>query len=184
MAAITLRPTSASGDSWSNIANAYDGDKSTSATVTTSSDNYSSRAGTFNFDTSVIPRGSTINSATLYVRCKSGSTNRHTLYADINGSSSSRVINVTIDKTTTNRMGDVTSYMSNLNSVVLQVKNSISIGYDFTLYEIYIEVDYTESTTPTSTLNIKLGATTINNICIGNTKVTKVYIGNTLVFEN
>ena len=149
MATITLRPTSASGDSWSNIANAYDGSTSTSATVTTTSSNYSSRAGTFNFDTSVIPSGATINSATLYVNCKSSNNSRTKLYADINGSSSSRVINVTIGTSQTNRTADVASYMSSLNTIKLMQYNSRTSSYTFTLYDIWIEVDYTVSTTYT-----------------------------------
>ena len=74
--------------------------------------------------------------------------------------------------------------MSDLTSVEVSTSNNNWSSNTFDLHELWIDVDYTEPTTPTGTLNIKLGATTINNICIGNTKVTKVYIGNTLVFEN
>ena len=74
--------------------------------------------------------------------------------------------------------------MSDLRSVNVSASNNNGSSNTFELYELWIDVDYTEPTTPTSTLNIRLGATTINNICIGNTKVTKVYVGNTLVFEN
>ena len=149
MATITLRPTSASGTSWSNIANAYDGDTTTSATVATTSSDYSSMAGTFTFDTSVIPSGSTINSATLYVNCKSSNSNRTTLYADINGNSSNRVINERIGTSQTNKTANITSYMSSLNTIKLMQYNSKTTSYTFTLYEIYIEVDYTVSTTYT-----------------------------------
>ena len=184
MATITLRATSASGTGWSDIDNAYDGSTSTFATVETSGNNYLNKAGIFNFDTSAIPSGATINSATLYVNCKSSNNDRTKLYADINENYSNRVIKVFIGTSQTNKTADITSYMSSLNTIKLMQYNNRSTSYTFTLYEIYIVVDYTEPTTPTSTLNIKLGATTINNICIGNTKVTKVYIGNTLVFEN
>ncbi len=180
MATITLRPTSASGTSWSNIANAYDGSTTTSATVATTSTNYSSRAGTFNFDTSVIPSGATINSATLHVNCKSNNSTRHTLYADINGSSSSRVINVTLNTTQSDRTADVASYMSSLSSVVLQARNSRTTSYTFTLYEIYIEVDYTAS----KIQNMYVGGSKINNIYLGSTNISRVYIGDTKIYGN
>lgn len=192
MATITLRPTSASGTSWSNIANAYDGSTSTSATVATISSNYSSRAGTFNFDTSVIPSGATINSATLTVNCKSSNSSRHTLYADINGNSSSRVISVTLNTTQSNRTANVSSYMSNLSSVKLTIANSRTTSYTFTLYEIYITVDYTENSSSgggnsgeegTSVKNIKLGTSTIDKLYLGTTQILKAYLGNILLYS-
>lgn len=144
MATVILRPTSATSTSWSNISNAYDGNTSTSATVATTSSNYTSRVGTFTFDTSTIPSGSTINSATLYVNCKSSNNNRTKLYADINGNSSSRVINATIGTTQSNKTADITSYMSGLNTIQLMQYNNSTTSYTFTLHEIYIDVDYTE----------------------------------------
>ena len=183
MASITLRPTSASGDSWSNMNNTYDGNQSTNASVSVSRFNYSSRTLTLNFNTSVIPSGATINSATLTIRSKAGK-NTISAYVDINGDSQHRVINQKQSTTITNYTADITSYMSDLSLIMVTPYNSNFSGNTFELYELWIDVDYTEPTVPTSTLNIKLGATTINNICIGNTKVTKVYVGNTLVFEN
>ena len=182
MAKITLRPTSGSGSNWSNIGNAYDGNESTNASVSVSLFN-SPRTLTLNFDTSVIPSGATINSATLTLRSKAGKTTI-TAHVDINGDEGSRVINQKQSSTITNYTADITSYMSDLSLIMVTPYNSNFSGNTFELYELWIDVDYTEPTTPTNTLNIKLGATTINNICIGNTKVTKVYIGNTLVFEN
>ena len=183
MAKITLRPTSGSGNSWSNVGNAYDGNESTSTSVSVSRFNYSSRTLTLNFNTSAIPPGATINSATLTLRSKAGK-NTITAHVDINGDEGSRVINQKQSTTITNYTADITSYMSDLSTVMVTPYNSNWSGNTFELYELWIDVDYTEPATPTSTLNIKLGATTINNICIGNTKVTKVYVGNTLVFEN
>ena len=183
MASIKLRPNGSSGSNWSNLTNAYDGNESTCASVSTSRLNYSSRYISLNFDTSVIPSGATINSATLTLRSKAGKTTI-TAHVDINGDEGSRVINQKQSTTITNYTADITSYMSNLSLIMVTPYNSNWSGNTFELYELWIDVDYTEPTTPTSTLNIKLGATTINNICIGNTKVTKVYIGNTLVFEN
>ena len=183
MATLTLRPTSGASSNWNNIGNAYDGNESTCASVSVSRFNYSSRYISLNFDTSVIPSGATINSATLTLRSKAGK-NTISAYVDINGNEGSRVINKQQSSTITNYTADITSYMSDLSTVMVTPHNSNWSGNTFELYELWIDVDYTEPTTPTSTLNIKLGATTINNICIGNTKVTKVYIGNTLVFKN
>ena len=183
MATLTLRPTSGDGANWTNVANVYDGNQSTSGSVSVSRLNYSSRTLVLNFDTSVIPSGATINSATLTIRSKGGK-NTITAYVDINQDSANRVISQKQTTSVTNYTADVTDYMSNLTSVEVTPYNTNWSGNTFELYELWIDVDYTEPTTPTSTLNIKLGATTINNICIGNTKVTKVYIGNTLVFKN
>ena len=55
MATITLRPTSGTGSGWTDVANVYDGNQSTSGSVSTSRLNYSSRTLVLNFDTSVIP---------------------------------------------------------------------------------------------------------------------------------
>ena len=183
MATLTLRPTSGASSNWNNIGNAYDGNESTCASVSVSRFNYSSRELTLNFNTSVIPSGATINSATLTLRSKAGKTTI-TAHVDINGNEGSRVINQKQSTTITNYTADITSYMSNLSLIMVTPYNSNWSGNTFELYELWIDVDYTEPTAPTNTLNIKLGSTTINNICIGNTKVTKVYIGNTLVFEN
>ena len=182
MAKITLRPTGGSGSNWNNITSAYDGNESTSASVSVSIFS-SPRTLTLNFDTSVIPSGATINSATLTLRSKAGKTTI-TAYVDINGNSEYRVISQKQSTKATNYTADVTSYMSDLTSVEVSASNNNWSGNSFELYELWIDVDYTEPTVPTSTLNIKLGATTINNIYVGNTKITKVYIGNTLVFEN
>ena len=183
MASIKLRPTSASSNGWSNMNHTYDGNESTCSSVSVSRLNYYSRYMTLSFDISVIPSGATINSATLTLRSKAGKTTI-TAHVDINGNEGSRVINKQQSSTITNYTADITSYMSDLSTVMVTPYNSNWSGNTFELYELWIDVDYTEPTAPTSTLNIKLGATTINNICIGNTKVTKVYIGNTLVFEN
>lgn len=148
MATIILRPTSATGSSWTNISNAYDESITTSATVAVTSNNYTSRTGTFNFDISSIPSGAIINSATLTVNCKSNST-RLTLYADINGNSSNRVISATLNTTQSNRTASITRYMSTLNNILLTIRNSRTTSYTFTLYEIYITVDYTLNYTVT-----------------------------------
>ena len=139
MESLTLRPTSASGTNWSKIAKAYDGDTTTSATVKTTSDTYTNRAGTFTFDTSAIPSVATINSATLHVNCKSSSGSRTKLYADINGNSSSRVIDVAIGKSQADKTADIADYIRSLNTIKLMQYNSKSSSYTFTLYEIFID---------------------------------------------
>ena len=183
MASIKLRPTGSTGSNWSNMTNAHDGDESTCASVSASRFNYSSRYISLNFDTSVIPSGATINSATLTLRSKAGK-NTMSAYVDINGDSQYRVINQKQSTKVTNYTADITNYMSDLSLIMVTPYNSNFSANTFELYELWIDVDYTESTAPTNTLNIKLGSTTINNIYLGTTKVTKVYIGSILVFEN
>lgn len=183
MASIKLRPTGSTGSNWSNMTNAHDGNESTCASVSVSRLNYSSRYLSLNFDTSVIPSGATINSATLTLRSKAGKTTI-TARVDINGDSQYRVINQKQSTTITNYTADVTSYISELSLIMVTPYNSNWSGNTFELYELWIDVDYTEPTTPSGTFNIKVGNTTINNIYLGNTKITKVYIGDILVFGN
>lgn len=183
MASIKLRPNGSTGSNWSNMTNAHDGNESTCASVSASRLNYSSRYISLNFDTSVIPSGATINSATLTLRSKAGK-NTMSAYVDINGDSQYRVINQKQSTTITNYTADVTSYMSDLSLIMVTPYNSNWSGNTFELYELWIDVDYTEPTTPSGTFNVKVGNTTINNIYLGNTKITKVYIGDILVFGN
>ena len=147
MAKITLRPTSGSGSNWNNITSAYDGNESTNASVSVSIF-YSPRTLTLNFDTSVIPSGATINSATLTMRSKAGKTTI-TAYVDINGNSEYRVINQKQSTKATNYTANVTSYISDLTSVEVVVNNNNWSSNTFDLYELWIDVDYTASTTYT-----------------------------------
>ena len=183
MAKITLRPNSASSNGWSNMNHTYDGNESTCASVSVSRFNYSSRTLTLNFDTSVIPSGATINSATLTLRSKAGK-NTITAYVDINGNEQQRVINQKQSTNVTNYTANVASYISELSTIVVMAYNSNWSGKTFELYELWIDVDYTEPVTPSGTFNIKLGNTTINNIYLGSTKINKVYVGTNLVYEN
>ena len=144
MATLTLRPTSGTGNSWSNVANIYDGNQSTSGSVSVSRFNYSSRTLVLNFDTSVIPSGATINSATLTIRSQAGKTTI-TAYVDINQNSANRVIDKKQSTNATNYTADVTSYISDLTSVEVTAYNSNWSGNTFVLYELWIDVDYTES---------------------------------------
>ena len=142
MASIKLRPTSGSGSNWNNIGNAYDGNESTSASVSVSIFS-SPRTLTLNFDTSVIPSGATINSATLTLRSKAGKTTI-TAHVDINGNSEYRVINQKQSTKATNYTADVTSYISDLTTVEVSVSNNNWSSNTFDLYELWIDVDYTE----------------------------------------
>lgn len=143
MATLTLRPTIGSGNSWSNVANIYDGNQSTSGSVSVSRLNYSSRTLVLDFDTSVIPLGATINSATLTIRSQAGKTTI-SAYVDINQDSTNRVINSKQSSSATNYTADVTSYISDLTSVEVTAYNSNWSGNTFVLYELWIDVDYTE----------------------------------------
>lgn len=144
MATLTLRPTSVPGQSWTDVANVYDGNQSTSASVSVSRLNYSYRTLVLDFDTSVIPSGATINKATLTIRSQAGK-NTITVYVDINRDSANRVINQKQTSSATNYTADVTSYMSNLSSVEVTAYNTNWSGNTFVLYELWIDVDYTES---------------------------------------
>ena len=145
MATITLRPTSGTGSGWTNVANVYDGNQSTLGSVSVSRLNYSSRTLVLDFDTSAIPSGSTINKATLTIRSKAGK-NTITVYVDINQDSANRVINQKQTTSVANYTADVTDYMSNLTSVEVTPSNTNWSGNTFELYELWIDVDYTEVT--------------------------------------
>lgn len=148
MATITLRPISGSGSNWNNITNAYDGNESTIASVSVSLFG-SPKTLTLNFDTSVIPSGATINSATLTLRSKAGKTTI-TARVEINGNSEYRVISRKQSTKATNYTADVADYMSDLQNVVVTVDNSNWSGNTFDLHELWIDVDYTASTTTTT----------------------------------
>ena len=144
MATLTLRPTSGTGSNWTDIANVYDGNQSTSGSVSVSRFNYTSRTLVLDFDTSVIPLGATINSATLTIRSQAGKTTI-SAYVDINQNSANRVINKKQSAKATNYTADVTSYISDLTSVEVTAYNTNWSGNTFVLYELWIDVDYTES---------------------------------------
>lgn len=148
MATIKLRPIGSRGSNWSNMTNAHDGNESTCASVYVSRLNYSSRYISLNFDTSVIPSGATINRATLTLRSKAGK-NTITAHVDINENSQYRVINEKQSTTITNYTADITSYMSDLSLIMVTPYNSNWSGNTFELYELWIDVDYTASTTYT-----------------------------------
>ena len=143
MATLTLRPTSGTGNNWSNVANIYDGNQSTSGSVSVSRLNYTYRTLVLDFDISVIPSGATINSATLTIRSQAGKTSI-SAYVDINQDSANRVISKKQSSSASNYTADVTSYISDLTSVEVTAYNSNWSANTFVLYELWIDVDYTE----------------------------------------
>ena len=113
---MTLRPISGTGSSWSNIANAYDvNGTSTAAIVTVANSTSAMRIGTFNFDLSSFPSNAKITEATLTVNAKASANSRITLYGDIygdiDGDSSKRIINSKLTTTQADYTADVTDYI-------------------------------------------------------------------------
>lgn len=180
MATLTIRPTRGSGSSWSNIANAYDTDTSSASTVSLRSSNYSSRTATFNISLSSIPTGSTITSATLTINARVSIAGRITLYADINGSSNSRVINQSLTTTATNYTANITSYVSSLSTLKLTGYSSSSSSTTLSIYDISITVEYTEASTTTS--NVFIGSSALAKILLGTTNILSAYVGSVLVY--
>lgn len=180
---ITVKPSSATASSWSNIANAYDGSTTSTATVSISRSDYSSKTATFNFNTLNVPSGATILGATLHINAKASSNSRITLYADINGSSSSRVVNTALTTTQTDITADITSYINSLSSIKLTGYMTSSTSTTFSLYEVYVVVDYVLPTT-TKTQLVNIGSSVITTVYIGNTLINRIYLGDTLIFES
>ena len=160
MATLTLRPTSATGSNWQNTNRVYDGDTSQAATVSINSSNYSQRTLTANFSTSSIPQNAQITKATLTVIAKqssSTSTRRITVQADINGSSSSRVISQQLTSTdNTTLTADIANYMGNLSSLTITGVTSGSAyqSQTFSIYEIYVDVEYQEANVTLTNLTL------------------------------
>lgn len=162
MATLTLRPTSATGTSWQNTGLVYDGNTSQAATVSINSSNYSQRTLTVNFSTSSIPQNAQITKATLTVIAKqssSTSTRRITVQANINGSSSSRVINQQLTSTSnTTLTADIANYMGNLSSLVITgvISGSSYQSQTFSIYEIYVDVEYQEANVTLTNLTLNI----------------------------
>ena len=184
MAKITLRPTSASGNSWRNLSNAYDGNSNSYATSpSVTSNNHTNYRATFNFDVSSLT-GKTINSATLTVRAEVGFTDEMKLYADINTAGSNRVISTGTIGTyaVTNYTANITNYINSLSSVIVTPAQTTNYDNNINIYEVWIDVDYSDA--PSKLQNMYVGGNKINDIYLGTTKVKKVYIGTNLVHES
>lgn len=184
MASITLRPTSASGNDWINLSNAYDGNSGSYATSPgVTSSNHTNYRATFNFNVSPLA-GKTINSATLTVRVEVGYADEMRIYADINTAGSNRVISTGTIGTyaVTNYTANIANYMNNLSSVIITPAQTTSYSNTINIYEVWIDVDYSDA--PSKLQNIYVGGNKINNIYLGSTNVSKVYIGNTKIYGN
>ena len=175
MPSITLRPISGTGSNWTNIQNMYDNNNNTFASVETTSSNYTKRIATLNFDTSVIPDGSTINSATLHVWSKVSSGSSVEIDVDYNGRI--QVFRTIPWDKNDESTSDITARMnsSTLKTLVVTAYNSFTTKRTTYIGEIYIEVDYTEGTGIKK--NIHLGDTLINKVYLGSTSIKSVYIG-------
>ena len=175
MPSITLRPISVTGRDWTNIQNMYDNNDKTFASVVTTSSNYTKRTATLNFDTSVIPEGSTINSAILHVGNKVSDGSSVEIDVDYNGAI--QVFRTIPSTYYYDRTSDITARMnsSTLRTLVVTAFNSFSTKRTTYISEIYIDVDYTEGTGIKK--NIHLGNALINKVYLGSTSIKSVYIG-------
>ena len=143
MATLILRPTSATGTKWTNVTNVYDGDESTLGSVSVKSTNYSNRALTCTFSTSSLAN---VTSATLVVivaQSSSTSAKRITVQANINGTN--YISTQLTTHTSTNRLSaDITDVIANASTIVITGVNTSTNSNTFRIYEVYIEVEYTE----------------------------------------
>lgn len=184
MASITLRPTSASGNRWKNLSNAYDGNSNSyAASPNVTFSNHIDYRATFNFDVSSLT-GKTINSAILTVRVEVGFTDEMRLYADINTAGSNRVISTGVISTysVTNYTTNIANYINSLSSVIVTPAQTTSYGNNINVYEVWIDIDYSDA--PSKLQNMYVGGNVIDNIYLGNEKITKVYLDNILIYEN
>ena len=178
MATLILRPSSGTGSSWSNISNIYDGNTTTLGSVSIRSSNYSSRTLTLTFDIGAIPIGATINSAILNVSSKASANNRITMRVDINGNSNNRVINQSQSNAQKLYTVDITNNINSLSNLLIAGYMTSSTSTTFSVYEVWIDIDYTEKNNSSSGFNnIKLGHSTIQNIYLGTTRIVKVSLG-------
>ena len=84
---------------------------------------------------------------------------------------------------TTNYTADVSSYINSLSTIKITGYTDSSSSSTFSLYEIYITVDYTEETT-SKVNNIYIGSGNLSKVTIGSTTILKVYIGDILIYES
>ena len=147
---VALRPISATQDSgynntWTNIANTYDTDTSTSGTIVVTG---SSQSGfkrkyvdtIFNFD-NPIPSNAIINSAVLTVRAKQSATTNLNMTVSIG---SQEVISSTLlSSSSTNYTADVANYIKDLNQLNINLTSAATSNRTFTLYDVRVDVNYT-----------------------------------------
>lgn len=181
MATDIIRPTSASGTSWSYVEYIYDTNTSTAGAVAVKKSTYTSRKLTTNW---TIPTNA-IKSATLTIRAKKNTGNRNIdLYVDINGDSSKRVMTQATTTTITDYTVDITSYIGSISTITVMGYATSYSNTTLSIYDMRITVVYDDSGSggETSTQNIKIGQSSINTIYLGTTEIVRVYIGDTLVY--
>ena len=146
---IALRPISATQDSgynntWTDIANTYDTDTSTSGTIVVTG---SSQTGfkrkyvdtIFNFD-NPIPANATINSAVLTIRAKQSATTNLNITVSIG---SDEVISSTLlSSSNANYTADIANYIKDLNQLNVNLTSAATSNRTFTLYDVRIDVNY------------------------------------------
>lgn len=145
-----LRPNSVTQDSgynntWTNPANTYDTDTSTSGTLIVTG---SSQSGfkrkyvdtVFNFDTSHIPADATINSATLTIRAKQSATTNLNMTASINGNDV--IASTLLSSSSANYTADVKDYVKGLGQLNVNLTSAATSNRTFTLYDVRIDVEY------------------------------------------
>lgn len=161
---IALRPISATQDSgynntWTDIANTYDTDTSTSGTIIVTG---SSQTGfkrnyvdtIFNFD-NPIPANATINSAVLTIRAKQSATTNLNMTVSIG---SDEVIGSTLlSSSSANYTADIANYVKDLNQLNINLTSAATSNRTFTLYDVRVDVNYTayEMPKPTYTVTFK-----------------------------
>ena len=144
MATLTLRPTSGTGSNWSNIANAYDNNKSTNASVSASRFNYSNKSATFTFDFSSIPEGSTINKVRVYLRYNVGKTTVAVWVYLAGNDQVSFVPSSTSILEEYNEVDGNSYTLDQLSSLKITPYNSNFTNNTLNVYEFWLEIDYTE----------------------------------------
>lgn len=157
-----LRPISVTQDSgynntWTDPANTYDTDTSTSGTLIVTG---SSQTGfkrkyvdtVFNFDTSHIPADATINSATLTIRAKQSATTNLNMTASINGNDV--IASTLLSSSTANYTADVKDYVKGLGQLNVNLTSAATSNRTFTLYDVRIDVDYSYYEVPAPTYTV------------------------------
>ena len=161
---VALRPISVTQDSgynntWTDIANTYDTDTSTSGTIVVTG---SSQSGfkrkyvdtIFNFD-NPIPANATINSAVLTIRAKQSATTNLNIVASVDGNEV--LASTLLSSSTKDYTADITNYIKNLNQLNINLTSAATSNRTFTLYDVRVDVNYTayEAPKPTYTVIFK-----------------------------
>lgn len=196
-----LRPINVTQDSgynntWTNVANTYDTDTSTSGTIIVTG---SSQSGfkrkyvdtVFNFDTSHIPVDATINSATLTIRAKQSATTNLNMTVSINGTDV--IASTLLSSSSANYTADVKDYVKGLSQLNINLTSAATSNRTFTLYDVRIDLNYSvyeepeipdEPEKPEETIsNISMGDLQLNKLFIGGEEIIEMYLGDISIFK-